>query len=56
MSEVVILDEMLQAGIEAYLECRKRKMQSAETCVAIYLAMRCLEEMAAMDDEKQSVH
>jgi hypothetical protein len=56
VTEIVILDEMLQAGMEAYAECKKRKLSNADICVAVYLAMRCLEEMALDRDEQSTVH
>ena len=55
MTEVVILEEMLEAGVEAYDECRKRKLGPADVCVAVFLAMRAVEEIAALPVQ-ESVH
>ena len=55
MSEVVILDEMVVAGIQALTECRRRRLGSAEIAVAVFLAMRAVEELAYMR-QPESVH
>ena len=56
MTEVVILEEMLEAGVEAYDECRKRKLGPADVCVAVFLAMRAVEEIAQMRIPEATVH
>ena len=48
MSETAILPEMLQAGVEAMAECKSRKLNPYETVIAVFLAMRVIEEIAAM--------
>jgi hypothetical protein len=52
VSEVLVLPEMLSAGVEALGECRKRKLTEADTAVAVYLAMSAIYEMYAMRDPK----
>lgn len=56
MSETVILPEMLEAGIEALRECRKRKLPDLDAAVAVYLAMRALEEIYVMREENETRH
>lgn len=52
MSEAVIFPEMLQAGVEAMAECRSRKLTQYETVIAVYLAMKAVEEIAIMRGEE----
>lgn len=56
MTEVVILDEMLIAGMEALRECRKRHLKDADICVAVYLAMEAIREIADARRPQESVH
>ena len=56
MNEVVILPEMLEAGVEAVLECRKLKQPDHDLVIAVYLAMRGIEEIAVMRADNKSVH
>ena len=55
MSEVVMFPEMLEAGMEALEEARNRELDDFNTCVAIFLAMRAIEQIALMR-ERGSVH
>lgn len=52
MSEVSILPEMLQAGVEAMAESRARKLDDVNTAVAVYLAMSAIWEMYQQNEEK----
>lgn len=54
--EVAILPEMLEAGLEALAESKKRKRHPSNVVVAVYLAMRAVEAMYAMQQEKGTVH
>jgi hypothetical protein len=56
VNETVILPEMLEAGVEALTECRKRKLGDLDVAIAVYLAMRAIEEIATMRAESRSVH
>lgn len=51
MSEVVILDEMLEAGLEALTESQHRDLDPQNTVIAVYLSMRALEEMIVLKGE-----
>ena len=53
--EAVIFPEMLQAGVEAMAECKSRNLTPYETAIAVYLAMRAVEEIAAMRGQ-ETVH
>ena len=55
MSEVVMLPEMLAAGMEALAESRDRGCDDDQICVAVFLAMRAIEEMALVQASR-SVH
>lgn len=52
MSETVIFAEMLQAGVEAMAECKSRKLTQYETVIAVFLAMRAVEEIVSMRGEE----
>lgn len=52
MAEVVLLPEMLEAGLEALMEGRKREMSDEDVCIAVFLAMRAIEEIYAMRLER----
>lgn len=51
-----MLPEMLEAGLEALEESRRRGMDDHDMCVAVYLAMRAIEQIAAMRDRGAMVH
>lgn len=55
MSETVLLPEMLEAGVEALVESRIRNLSDLNTCVAVFLAMRAIEQIAVMQDNG-SIH
>ncbi len=44
------------AGVEALVESRDRGLDDAATVIAVYLAMRCLEEVFMMRHAAGSVH
>ena len=46
--EVVILPEMLEAGVEALVEARHKELGDLDTAVAVFLAMRAIEAIAVM--------
>lgn len=48
MSEVLILPEMLEAGIEAMKECRDAQRGDEATVIEIFLAMESTRELAIM--------
>ena len=48
VSEVVLYPEMLEAGVEALVESRRRKLDDGNTAIAVWLAMKAIEEIAAM--------
>jgi hypothetical protein len=54
--EVLLLPEMLAAGVEALEECRKKELDQANTCVAVFLAMRAVEQMALEDRQPEVLH
>ena len=56
MREAVILPEMIQAGAEAYLECKNRRYQATQIAVAVYLAMEAIREIAEMRQDNETVH
>lgn len=56
MSEVFIFPEMLEAGVEALLECRNRDLPEDEMVVAIYLAMEAIREIRVMRTGSGLVH
>ena len=45
MSETIILQEMIDAGVEQLKECENSDAGSVNTVVLIYLAMRGIEQM-----------
>lgn len=45
MSEVVILPEMIEAGVEAMKESEASGAGERNTVILVYLAMRAIEEM-----------
>lgn len=51
MSELVMLPEMLTAGMEAYAESKDRKLTDADIVISVYLAMRDIEEIYQMRKE-----
>jgi ABC-type arginine transport system permease subunit len=54
--EVVMLPEMLEAGMEALAESKKRKLTDEDVCVAVFLAMRAIEEIYALRLERGAIH
>jgi hypothetical protein len=56
MNEVCVFPEMLEAGIETLIECRRRGMPDDETAVAVYLAMEAVSRMRMMRDATGTVH
>lgn len=51
-----MLPEMLEAGLEALEEAKKRNLTPHDTVITVYLAMRALEEIAEMRRKFESVH
>lgn len=56
MTEVFLCEEMLAAGIEALVESKKKRLDSGNTVIAVYLAMRAIEEIARMNKTEETVH
>jgi hypothetical protein len=56
VKETVILPEMLAAGVEAMAECKARKLTPYETAIAVYLAMRDIEEICYMRRDEETLH
>jgi hypothetical protein len=56
MMEVIMLPEMLAAGEEALTESRERGLDDKNLCIAIFLAMRAVEEIYDMRRDNRSVH
>jgi hypothetical protein len=54
--EVVLLPEMLQAGLEALEESRERGTSQEDAVIAVYLAMRGIEEIAVMREASGTRH
>ena len=54
--EVVVLPEMLEAGMLILAEREKEKKAPYETVIAVYLAMRAIEEILVMRTGSKSVH
>lgn len=48
MKETLILPEMLEAGMQAYHEARLNRLSQHDTVIAVFLAMRVVEEIWAM--------
>jgi hypothetical protein len=46
--ELVVWPEMLEAGMEALIECRGRELKDEDICLAVYLAMEGIREIRAM--------
>lgn len=55
MNEVIILDEMLEAGVEALLECHGKRLSAADVVIQVYSAMEAVKAMATTTD-KGNVH
>lgn len=47
-----MLPEMLEAGLEALEESRTRGLGDHDICVAVFLAMRAIEQIAVMKTER----
>lgn len=47
---------MLAAGVEALEESKKRDLDAANVCVAVYLAMKMVEQMALDDQQPEIIH
>ena len=43
-----MLPEMLEAGLEAMEESRARGLGDHDICIAVFLAMRAIEQIAVM--------
>ncbi len=56
MNEVFMCPEMLSAGVEAFEESVSRDLDPGNTVIAIYLAMRAIEEIARMKQTESTVH
>lgn len=56
MREAYLLPEMVQAGAEAYVECRERQLRDVDIAVAVYLAMEAIREIAELKQENATVH
>jgi len=56
MNEVVMLPEMLEAGMLILAECQKENKTTYDTVIAVYLAMRAIEEITVMRVASKSVH
>lgn len=56
VKEVVLLPEMLEAGLEALKEERNRGAGDADTVIAVFLAMRAIEEIFAMRLQNGAIH
>jgi hypothetical protein len=56
VSETVIFPEMLEAGLLTLKECREHDKTEYETVLAVFLAMRAIEEIAAMKRNGAAVH
>ncbi len=52
----MIFPEMLQAGLEAYIECRDRNLEDSDVVVAVFLAMQSVYQMRVMRDENETIH
>jgi hypothetical protein len=48
VTPLAILPEMLDAGVEAYLECKHRKLGPEDTAISVYLAMEAIKQIALM--------
>lgn len=56
LSEVVILPEMLAAGMEALRECESREYEEADVVIAVYMAMEAVKMIAIMRSAESTVH
>ena len=56
MRTAVLLPEMIQAGVEAYSECRARQYESYDIVIAIYLSMEAIREISDMRKQYETVH
>jgi hypothetical protein len=54
--EVVMLPEMLAAGVETLEECRLKGASAEDICIAIFLSMRAIEEISEMRRANELVH
>jgi hypothetical protein len=48
VNEILILPEMLEAGVEALTEARSQGLADHETAAALYLAMEAVREIFVM--------
>lgn len=56
MSEVVILPEMVEAGMEAMKEAEQSGAGDNHKVILVYLSMRAIEEMLFQKDANGTVH
>jgi hypothetical protein len=56
VSEILILPEMVEAGIEQVAECRKMKLDDEDTAIKVYLAMQGVFAILVMRGESERVH
>lgn len=56
MSETVILPEMIDAGVETLVECRKADATDTNTALMVYLSMQAIYEIALMRGTNQTRH
>ena len=45
MNEVVIIPEMVESGVEVMEECAQNDKTPHDTVIAVYLAMRAIEQI-----------
>lgn len=52
----MIFPEMVQAGVEQLLECKKKRLKNEQVVICVFLAMQGFLEMQRLRGESESVH
>lgn len=56
VTEIVIFDEMLTAGIEALAEAEENGLTQRSTAINVYMAMESVRELALARGDEGAVH
>jgi hypothetical protein len=56
VSEIVIFPEMIEAGVDQLLECKKKKLRNEQTVICVFLAMQGFLEMQRLRGDSESIH
>lgn len=53
---VVIFQEMIDSGMSTLAECKESEKTPYDTVIAVYLAMRAIEQIAVMRAQNETIH